>query len=415
MSAVPKPAALAIPEEELDLLISRALDSDLLPEEQALLDEILATNAAARARTAELAGTVDALHALPKLSPPFALATRVNARVRETEGGPLGIKLSVMRGIGSFAVAVMILFMAVTIIKKGQEDKKAEALVAQAKKAADDAPVNVPVFFSKDAKELEQQAAAPPAEALADAAKPSSAEPSKLAEAPARAERATEDVKERAAGKAKLDDRRDAESFAPETKLAKAEAAAEPQASKKQNEVAGFAAERDASPVAMAPPAPAAPAREAPPVPGSAPAGIRAQAAPEVASAAGKAASASGEGARMTETRQAPAPPTQEETRRRARLAAMILSVSVVEPSGVRLVSPVPSGSLVGPIDDGFLLTVDASGRVSKVVMTYAPEQTVRPDVEAMLRSLVFDVSGVRRKGADAPVPVQVRLLARLP
>lgn len=403
MSAVPKPAALAIPEEELDLLISRALDSDLLPEEQALLDEILATNAAARARTAELAGTVDALHALPKLSPPFALATRVNARVRETEGGPLGIKLSVMRGIGSFAVAVMILFMAVTIIKKGQEDKKAEALVAQAKKAADDAPVNVPVFFSKDAKELEQQAAAPPAEALADAAKPSSAEPSKLAEAPARAERATEDVKERAAGKAKLDERRDAESFAPETKLAKAEAAAEPQASKKQNEVAGFAAERDASPVAMAPPAP------------SAPAGIRAQAAPEVSSAAGKAASASGEGARMTETRQAPAPPTQEETRRRARLAAMILSVSVVEPSGVRLVSPVPSGSLIGPIDDGFLLTVDASGRVSKVVMTYAPEQTVRPDVEAMLRSLVFDVSGVRRKGADAPVPVQVRLLARLP
>lgn len=405
MSAVPKPAALAIPEEELDLLISRALDSDLLPEEQALLDEILATNAAARARTAELAGTVDALHALPKLSPPFALATRVNARVRETEGGPLGIKLSVMRGIGSFAVAVMILFMAVTIIKKGQEDKKVEALVAQAKKAADDAPVNVPVFFSKDAKELEQQAATPPAEALADAAKPSSAEPSKLAEAPARAERATEDVKERAAGKAKLDERRDAESFAPETKLAKAEAAAEPQASKKQNEVAGLAAERDASPVAMAPPAPAP----------AAPAGIRAQAAPEVSSSAAKAASASGEGARMTETRQAPAPPTQEETRRRARLAAMILSVSVVEPSGVRLVSPVPSGSLIGPIDDGFLLTVDASGRVSKVVMTYAPEQTVRPDVDTLLRSLVFDVSGVRRKGADAPVPVQVRLLARLP
>lgn len=405
MSAVPKPAALAIPEEELDLLISRALDSDLLPEEQALLDEILATNAAARARTAELAGTVDALHALPKLSPPFALATRVNARVRETEGGPLGIKLSVMRGIGSFAVAVMILFMAVTIIKKGQEDKKVEALVAQAKKAADDAPVNVPVFFSKDAKELEQQAATPPAEALADAAKPSSAEPSKLAEAPARAERATEDVKERAAGKAKLDERRDAESFAPETKLAKAEAAAEPQASKKQNEVAGLAAERDASPVAMAPPAPAP----------AAPAGIRAQAAPEVSSSAAKAVSASGEGARMTETRQAPAPPTQEETRRRARLAAMILSVSVVEPSGVRLVSPVPSGSLIGPIDDGFLLTVDASGRVSKVVMTYAPEQTVRPDVDTLLRSLVFDVSGVRRKGADAPVPVQVRLLARLP
>ncbi|MBL8114469.1 MAG: hypothetical protein JNK60_16435 [Acidobacteria bacterium] len=402
MSAVPKPAALAIPEEELDLLISRALDSDLLPEEQALLDEILATNAAARARTAELAGTVDALHALPKLSPPFALATRVNARVRETEGGPLGIKLSVMRGIGSFAVAVMILFMAVTIIKKGQEDKKAEALVAQAKKAADDAPVNVPVFFSKDA--AEQQAAAPSDDAPADAAKPSSEEPAKLAEAPARAE----DVKERAAGKAKLDDRRDAESFAPETKLAKAEGPAEPQASKKQNEVAGLAAERDASPVAMAPPAPAAPAP-------AAPAGIRAQAAPDVSSAAAKAASASGEGARMTETRQAPAPPTQEETRRRARLAAMILSVSVVEPSGVRLVSPVPSGSLVGPIDDGFLLTVDASGRVSKVVMTYAPEQTVRPDVETLLRSLVFDVSGVRRKGADAPVPVQVRLLARLP
>ncbi len=88
MSARPKIEVLEPP--DLDLLISRSLDGDLSPEDRNELDRHLAVNPKARLRRDEMAELVRELSALEPPAPPFALATRVNARVVETSAGLAG-------------------------------------------------------------------------------------------------------------------------------------------------------------------------------------------------------------------------------------------------------------------------------------------------------------------------------------
>lgn len=85
MSARPQLATL--PKEELDLLISRALDGDLDAAEQDTFERYLEQHPEARRRKEELSGLVAALKDLPALEPPFALATRVSAQVAERSAG----------------------------------------------------------------------------------------------------------------------------------------------------------------------------------------------------------------------------------------------------------------------------------------------------------------------------------------
>src|SRR5450756_349911 len=70
-----RPSVPRLEGEELDLLISRALDGDLSPEETRDLETVLANDPAARRRKEELAGLVAEARALPAPAPPFALST----------------------------------------------------------------------------------------------------------------------------------------------------------------------------------------------------------------------------------------------------------------------------------------------------------------------------------------------------
>lgn len=82
-----RPALALLPPEELDLLLSRALDDDLPPEEVEELERYLATDAAARRRRDEMAALVRSVRELPTPEPPFALATRVTSQVTERAHG----------------------------------------------------------------------------------------------------------------------------------------------------------------------------------------------------------------------------------------------------------------------------------------------------------------------------------------
>ncbi|MEO6323588.1 MAG: hypothetical protein ABIT01_08565 [Thermoanaerobaculia bacterium] len=82
-----RPAISQLLGEDLDLLLSRSLDGDLSPEEEAELQGYLATDPAARHRSDELSEILGALKDLPNASTPFALATRVNTQVSERSSG----------------------------------------------------------------------------------------------------------------------------------------------------------------------------------------------------------------------------------------------------------------------------------------------------------------------------------------
>jgi hypothetical protein len=114
MNASPETARLS--DEELDLLLSRALDGDLAPDEERELAILLAADPRAARRREELAGLVGKLNALPVPAPPLGLTARVGAWTAERAKGMgaawhrLGLfpPPSMVRGIAALFVIVLI-------------------------------------------------------------------------------------------------------------------------------------------------------------------------------------------------------------------------------------------------------------------------------------------------------------------
>ena len=161
-----RPSVPRLEGEELDLLISRALDGDLSPEETRDLETVLANDPAARRRKEELAGLVAEARALPAPAPPFALSTRVNSNVSEktARGGsifhrfgfypPPGMAIGAMVVLGVVAVAITVMNPA---------PKRIAPTIAQRA----DGPVDV--FFQEGAraKDAAKKAAPAPSESVA--------------------------------------------------------------------------------------------------------------------------------------------------------------------------------------------------------------------------------------------------------
>ena len=157
-----RPSVPRLEGEELDLLISRALDGDLSPEETRDLETVLANDPAARRRKEELAGLVAEARALPAPAPPFALSTRVNSNVSEktARGGsifhrfgfypPPGMAIGAMVVLGVVAVAITVMNPA---------PKRIAPTIAQRA----DGPVDV--FFQEGARA--KKAASAPSERVA--------------------------------------------------------------------------------------------------------------------------------------------------------------------------------------------------------------------------------------------------------
>ena len=106
MSAHPQLAR--IPDEELDLLLSRSLDADLSPDEERDLERYLSGHPEARQRRDALAVIVADLRKLPPREPPFALASRVHNTVTEKSTG----LASVWHRFGIYPVAGVVPAMA---------------------------------------------------------------------------------------------------------------------------------------------------------------------------------------------------------------------------------------------------------------------------------------------------------------
>jgi hypothetical protein len=116
-----RPFVPRLSDEDLDLLLSRALDGDLSPEEEHDLETLLAHDPAAARRKEELQRLVAETRALPAPAPPFALATRVNSNVSEKGGRggsvfhrfgfypPPGMAVGAMALLGIVAVAIAVL------------------------------------------------------------------------------------------------------------------------------------------------------------------------------------------------------------------------------------------------------------------------------------------------------------------
>ncbi len=170
-----RPSIPRLEGEELDLLISRALDGDLSPEETRDLETILAADPAARKRRDELGALVAEARALPAPAPPFALSTRVNSNVSEkaSRGGsifhrfgfypPPGMAIGAMVVLGLVAVGITLMTPAPRPV--------ASTIAGKA-----DGPVDVFFLERARAKEPARESAKPAALGAAKPAKDASSE-----------------------------------------------------------------------------------------------------------------------------------------------------------------------------------------------------------------------------------------------
>jgi hypothetical protein len=166
--------------EDVDLLLSRSIDGDLSPEDQAELDLALASDPALRHRRDVLRGTVEDLKSLPTPEPPFALATRVNSQVGERIAslGSFWHRFGLYPPPGLVGAAVGVLAVAVvainflTPVKRAERTEKSTSVAVRAEHApssaapAGEADGPVSVFFSDRKDEAAKAAASQPAPSL---------------------------------------------------------------------------------------------------------------------------------------------------------------------------------------------------------------------------------------------------------
>jgi hypothetical protein len=146
VSAGPDPVRLS--DEDLDLLLSRALDEDLSPEEERHLEEVLASDPRAVGRREGLSALVGRLNALPDPAPPLGLTARTNAWTAERSGGigalwhRLGLfpPPGMVRGIGALFVIVL---LGMSVLRSQSVRQKA----AESSEARDDG--RVAIFFGE--------------------------------------------------------------------------------------------------------------------------------------------------------------------------------------------------------------------------------------------------------------------------
>lgn len=185
--------------EDLDVLISRSLDGDLPPEDQKLLEEILASDSQAAARRDELAGVVAALGALPAPGAPLGMSARIAANASERSTGLAGVwqRLGIfpppamVRGAAAvFAIVVI----GISVMRsQGERAKQYEQMEATAvANAAERSEGAVSVFFQEKKEGPDANAsgaASVPADAVAamgavNAPAVPAAPPAKLAQKP---------------------------------------------------------------------------------------------------------------------------------------------------------------------------------------------------------------------------------------
>lgn len=185
--------------EDLDVLISRSLDGDLPPEDQKLLEAILASDPQAAARRDELAGVVAALNALPAPGAPLGMSARIAATAAERSSGLPGVwhRLGIfpppamVRGAAAvFAIVVIGISVMRSQSERAMQYEQLEATAVA--KAASRSEGAVAVFFEEKKQEAEADAASAPAGAVAanTAAKAPpapAAPPARLARKPAEA------------------------------------------------------------------------------------------------------------------------------------------------------------------------------------------------------------------------------------
>jgi hypothetical protein len=238
-----------MPDAELELLLSRAIDGDLSPDEERELSAYLAAHPEARARSAAMEALVARLKDLPAPEPPFALATRVTSQVSERSRGigAVGHRLGLFLPPGLLAAGVGVIalgaVLASFLVRPAHKD-----VAALARK--DEGPVHV---FFQEARESKPagSVAQKNAPALRDEAKGSGDAKAKAApaEKESEGELASRGTREDASSEAS------AKAAPSEAEAGRAGAAFAPE----QESAASSGLARDAA-AAPAAPAPAAPA-----------------------------------------------------------------------------------------------------------------------------------------------------------
>ena len=184
MSARPEFPRLA--DEDLDLLVSRALDGDLTPEEERQWAEVLASDPRAAARRDEMARVVGSLRALPAPGAPLGMTARV---IQKASGGSAGLA-GVLHRVGFFpppamARGIAAVFAIVVIgisVMRSQSERMKQVEEAATKAGRDEGAVSV-FFQDKRPAEAPSAAEAGPAGRKLEPQKPPAAP--MLAEAPA--------------------------------------------------------------------------------------------------------------------------------------------------------------------------------------------------------------------------------------
>jgi hypothetical protein len=396
MSARPDVRRLSA--EDLDVLISRSLDGDLSPEDQKLLDEILAADPRAAARRDELAGVVAALVALPAPGAPLGMTARVAANAAGRSSGLAGVwqRLGIfpppamVRGIAAvFAIVVIGISVMRSQSERAKQYEQMEAAVAA--RAADRNEGAVSVFFEEKKKEAVKGApanasavaanapAAPAAPPAVPARKPAELRPEANAPAAVADADAVAGARRQAAGSAAP-----APASAELRKLGRA-SKDEKEAGSETDRVSGRAdavAESQAAPSLASSRDEGAAKRaktnremSAPLAVAQAPAGAPAAAAPAAA----------------------PAPPVS---------SPLAWSVSVLGSPGWML-RKAPESVPGRLFDTRCVVSIDASGRVTAVRPSGAP---VPKEVDDLLRGLVFVPVA---SGGKAPLPGEIKIEVR--
>ncbi len=372
MSARPDLARL--PDVELDVLVSRAIDGDLSPEEERELAAYLAAYPDARERYARMEDVVARLQKLPAPEPPFALATRVSSQIAERSRGlgAVGHRFGFYPPPGLVAAGIGLVALGGILAALFTTPKRADRVASLQKKQ--EGPVHV---FFQDA----------PPTAPASAAGGSRVE---TASAPSEAESVI------AAEVKAFDDKLDGLGAQAKSKAAKDQAK---QASASEGDLgrsdeariaSADAAQRPAAPFAPEPPGGAektSAADRAAPAPAAAPAAEPRVALREARTAQGRLAAG------------------EAETRREKSAAPEGFSVALTKGAGWRLAPPPPPPAGAGPIDATFRLAVDDSGRVLRLVRD---ARDLPPQLERFLSSLTFE-----RQGVAAASEVEVRVVLR--
>lgn len=422
MSARPQLATL--PPEELDLLISRALDGDLDSQEQDTFERCLEEHPEARRRKEELAALVTALKDLPAPEPPFALATRVSAQVAESSSG-LGStwhRFGIYPSPGAVVLVAGVLAAAAGLSVFLRSAAKPAATIAEKAPAKNASEEPVQVFLQeRDQKQAANQPA-PEAHAAGRAGR----ESGKLADVQAKR-------KDEALSKRQADDqeaqRRKSVAQGDLPAGIKAETRAELKAEKKEDEryaeesklaesrrdaaLSRFSPEMPASKAAP-PAAPAAAAEQAPAPPRQAEP-MAAAAKPERSreAEAKPAESAAGSGARArAET--SPADATRPALDKGRLISSLRFSATLVgRAAGDFRIAKLPAQTAPdSAIDVTFRLTIQ-DGRVAglKIVSVTPPDARSRTGpAEVFARGLMLEPLG-----AAAPVEVDVRVVAAPP